>query len=768
MSGKSNRKTRKPVAGDSNAESARLLAVDSAIEDLFNISLDMLCVADFEGYFRLINPAFETTLGYDRRELLETPFFEFVHPDDRNATQAVMAQLANGESVNHFENRYRCGDGSYKWLSWTAVPAVSERFAYATARDVTEQKAVQHELAAQRDLFNKVLNTVPASIFWKDRNSILLGANDRFVHEVGLNSLDEVVGKTDFDLACSNAEAAFYRACDREVMDSGIPLLHIEETQQRSDGETVHLLTSKVPLTDASGEVSGLLGIYVDITARKQTEATLRKSEARLQTLFDSAAEFIFVIDREGKIIKANRRVFECSGHTETDIIGARIKDFFTRESQQICDCNFPKLRENGYNRADVNFVCKDGRVIDMECSATAVPDENGEYTSFMIVQRDVTERNKTAAALAESERLFRAVFNSTHELIGVLDRDGTLLQANQAALALGGLKSEDVIGRPFWDTYWWRYSPAVSQRLRNAVLTAAQGTPVGYEEDVLAGDSTLRTIEFTLNPILDEHGETMLIMPEGRDVTERKRAEAEQQLQRDELAHVVRLSTMGEMATGMAHELNQPLAAMVSYCGTALLMLSETSPQPDERLRNMLEQAMEQAHKAGNIIRNLREFVGKKRARKTVIDFDNVVQDVHALLDPILRRANVQLGSRTATPGKTVAANKVQIEQVLINLVVNSIEAIQSAGSGGGNVDLTIQAPDRDFIEVSVTDNGPGIDKGMIDRIFQPYQTSKPSGMGMGLSISRSIVEAHGGKIWVDTGYRGGTRLSFSLPVQR
>ena len=301
---------------------------------LFNLSLDMLCVADFDGYFRIVNSAFENILGHSRQVLLETPFIEFVHPDDRAATLAAMQQLEEGVSVRHFENRYRCKDGSYKWLAWTSVPDVEEGYEYAVARDITGQKAMQQELAAQRDLFDSVLSNVPASIFWKDRNSVYLGVNERFVQDAGLDGSQEIIGKTDYDLAWTREQADFYRACDRTVMETGEAMLNIEESQLRANGEKVDLLTNKVPLRDEQGRVIGLLGIYMDITRRKLAETTLRKSEARLQTLFDSAAEFIFVIDPRGTIISANRYVYKHSGYDAGEVIGKNIKDFFSEESQ--------------------------------------------------------------------------------------------------------------------------------------------------------------------------------------------------------------------------------------------------------------------------------------------------------------------------------------------------------------------------------------------------------------------------------------------------
>jgi PAS domain S-box-containing protein len=749
------------------AAKANQLTLDKSLEKLFNLSLDLLCVADLDGYFRLINSAFENTLGHPRRVLLETPFIEFVHPEDRAATLEAVTQLATGEPVTYFENRYRCKDGSYKWLAWTSVPMAEEGFLYAVARDITTQKSIQHELATQRDLFDNVLSNVPASIFWKDRNSAYLGVNDRFARDAGLQSPGEVIGKTDYDLAWTREQADFYRECDRKVMDSGEPMLNIEETQRQADGKEINLLTNKVPLLDAAGQVSGMLGIYIDITQRKHTEKTLRKSEARLQTLFDSAAEYIFVIDPEGRIIKANRYIYEQSGHKENEVIGRNIKEFFTRESQDICDCNFPVLRERGYNRADIEFICKDGRVLQMECSGTAVPDEQGNFTTFLIVQRDITERKSAVTALAISEQRFRTIFNSSFQLIGILDPDGMLLDANQTALDVVGLRKEDVVGRPFWDIYCWSYSIDVQSRLKAAIEDASQGNPVRYEEDLLTKGNTIRTIDFTLKPVENQQGETVLIIPEGMDITEKKRAEEETQHHYQELAHVIRLSTAGEMASGMAHELNQPLTALVSYCGTAVSLVNSMS-SPPQQLRDILERATEQAHRAGDIIRHLREFIGKGDNHRELLDIDQVIRDSIIFLKYEVQKSDVKIKFFPVCQACKIKANKIQIEQVLINMVRNSLEAIGNAKITGGQIAVKTRVLPHNSVEVSVADNGPGINAAMVNTIFNPFQTNKETGMGIGLSLSRTIIEANDGKLWVDKDYQNGAKFCFELPVSK
>lgn len=737
----------------------------ATLEKLFELSLDMLCVADFDGYFRLINSAFEKILGHPRDALLGHPYIELVHPEDKPATLAAMDQLVAGEPVACFENRYLCQDGTYKWIGWTSMPAPAENLTYAVGRDISKQKAILKELTGQRDLLDNVLSNVPASIFWKDRNSVFLGANDRFLHDTGLQSVRDIIGKTDYDLTWNREESDFYRECDRRVMETGIPMLDIEESQQRTDGETAQLLTSKVPLRDAEGQTTGMLGIYMDITQRKQAEVALAKSESRLKTLFNSAAEFIFVINPEGLIIGTNSHACKHSGYAEDEIVGRNIKEFFTEGSQHTCDCNLPGLRETGHNRAEIEFVCKDGRVIDMECSATAVPDENGNFSTFLIIQRDVTERKRNESALANSEHRFRAIFNSAFQLIGVLHPDGVLLDANQTALDFVGLDKEEVVGVPFWDIYCWNYSGDVQSRLKAAIAKASQGIPVSYEDRLLGKNGAIRTIGVTLKPVMNQQGEVAFIIPEGRDISDQIQAEQERQRHQEQLAHVMRLSTMGEMASGMAHELNQPLTALISYCGTALDM-TEKIPSLPEGYIDILRRATAQAHRAGDVIRHLREFIGKSNNARTRVVLDDLVQGVLDFISSELRDSGIKLTSLPGPDTREVLVDKIQIEQVIINLIRNSIEAIRQAGMTDGRIEIETRLQSGNAVELSITDNGPGVDPAIADLLFEPYQTSKPSGMGMGLSISRSIIEAHYGSLRSDADMTGGARFSISLPV--
>ena len=512
--------------------------------------------------------------------------------------------------------------------------------------------------------------------------------------------------------------------------------------------------------------LSSCFGIYAFVALQREQAARIRarSTELRLKVLLDSAAEFIFLIDPKGTILHANQVVFKDAGYRQGEVIGSQIKEFFTPDSQQVCDCNFPGLRERGYNRADIEFVRKDGTIINMECSATAVPDEQGHFTSFLIIQRDITASLGTMRQLEDSERRFRAIFNSTHQFIGLLDPQGTVLEANQTALDFVGCSNADVVGKKFWDTPWWTQSPVQQDRLKAAIAEAAAGKLVRFEASHVGKQGQLWFIDFSLKPLLNEQGEIVMIIPEGRDITERKLAEDKAHEMREEIAHVMRLSTMGEMASGMAHELNQPLTALISYCGTALQQARQM-PSPPEGFMDILERAAAQAYRAGDVIHHLREFVSKGKNNKVSVVLNELIQGVIDFIGWELRDTDIQVTFQQGSNVREVLVDKVQIEQVLINLIRNSIEAIREAGIPAGRVEISSQTTADNLIEVTVADNGPGINAAMAALLFEPYQTSKENGMGMGLSISRSIVEAHNGRLWADKTRQQGAMLCMTLP---
>lgn len=345
------------------------------------------------------------------------------------------------------------------------------------------------------------------------------------------------------------------------------------------------------------------------------------------------------------------------------------------------------------------------------------------------------------------------------------LDRDGNITLINRRGCEILGYSEKEILGRNWFET-------VLPDKNRDEVFAVFQKIMAGemapmskYENEIVARNGELHFIDWNNDIERNKKGEIIGTLSSGQDISERKRAEEDAKTHHRDMAHVMRLSTMGEMATGMAHELNQPLTALISYCGSARSLL-DSIPSPPKKLVEILARATEQAHRSASIIRHLREFVRKGEHNREVFDLDQAIRDIIDFLNWEVQESDVRIEFHPGGQAHEVKADKIQIEQVLINLVWNSLEAIGQANIANGRIIIQTHLLPTDRIEVTVTDNGPGIEVTIADRIFEQFQTSKETGMGIGLSLSRSIIDAHGGKMWADRNYQNGALFGFQLPV--
>lgn len=249
------------------------------------------------------------------------------------------------------------------------------------------------------------------------------------------------------------------------------------------------------------------------------------------------------------------------------------------------------------------------------------------------------------------------------------------------------------------------------------------------------------------------------------RDLTERQQAEARMQELQSDLVRVSRLTALGEMASALAHELNQPLTAIANYLKGSKRLLAANGPAED-RISTALDQAADQALRAGLIIRRLREFVSRGETERRIEDLPKLIEEASALALVGAREHGVRVRFDIDPAADRVLADKVQIQQVLLNLIRNGMDAMED--SPKRELVITVAPANDDLVRISVSDTGPGVEAGFADQLFQPFVTSKRSGMGVGLSISRTIMETHGGRIWFEPNPDGGAVFHFTLQRAR
>ena len=247
-------------------------------------------------------------------------------------------------------------------------------------------------------------------------------------------------------------------------------------------------------------------------------------------------------------------------------------------------------------------------------------------------------------------------------------------------------------------------------------------------------------------------------------DVTERKRAEEAARQHQAELTHVLRVTSMGEMAAGLAHEINQPLTAIASYAQGSVRRLRANPPQVEPVLA-VIDDIAAEALRAGEIIRRLRSLIRKEAPRQDWVDLNEVVGEVVRLLEPEARQHGVTVRVHADARLPALVADRIQIEQVILNLVRNAVDAMREV-EGRRELDIRTAAVGDDAVELSVRDSGPGLSAALLEHIFEPFFSTKSAGLGMGLSISRTIIEAHQGRLWATSSVGGGANFHFTLPA--
>ncbi|MFC6673075.1 sensor histidine kinase [Marinobacterium aestuariivivens] len=373
----------------------------------------------------------------------------------------------------------------------------------------------------------------------------------------------------------------------------------------------------------------------------------------------------------------------------------------------------------------------------------------------------DITERLDAEQALRQERNFLSTLLDTTDALMLVLDCDWRIVRFNRACQKASGYDEAEVLGRPFWEL------GLIPETELPAVEVTAQGTRAGRIHDYWENhwrhrNGELRLISWSSSFIRDEGGDIEYLIGTGTDITDRRRAEEQLKQWQTRLVHMDRLATAAEMASGLAHELNQPLTAIGNYSDVAL-MLIKASDDPDGKLSHLIEQMDRQAQRAGSIIRHLRDFVGKAGSDSAWVDINTLVREMVEFVEADIRRTGAEIRLELADALPRLWLEPVQIEQVLVNLVRNACEAMEAAASEPRQLTLRTALAEGERIQVSVRDTGPGVDPVIREQLFRPFETTKPQGLGMGLAISRSIVEARGGRLWLEGG--AGTAFHFTLP---
>ena len=390
----------------------------------------------------------------------------------------------------------------------------------------------------------------------------------------------------------------------------------------------------------------------------------------------------------------------------------------------------------------------------------------NGLAPHRMGVVLDITERRQAEQLLHQQRAFLRQVIDVNPNFIFAKDREGRFTLANQALADAYGVSVDDLIGRTDADFNSNPLEVAFFREMDLEVMDTLQERFIP-EESVTDAGGNIRWLQTVKRPLVGSDGVANQVLGASTDITQRKKTEIELLEQRAALAHVARVAIMGELTASLAHELNQPLTAILGNA-SASRRLMDREPLDVAELRAALDDIVDAGHRAAEVIRRTRALIKKEEEREFVtLDLEQLVRDVVRLVrgDAVLHNVHISLELESDLP--PVRGDRIQLQQVLLNIVLNAVDAMKLLAPDSRH--LTVRTKrDEGSVRVAVSDCGPGIDADEIQRIFEPFYTTKRDGLGMGLPICRSIVESHGGRLWAENNPDGGATFYFTVPVQK
>jgi PAS domain S-box-containing protein len=398
--------------------------------------------------------------------------------------------------------------------------------------------------------------------------------------------------------------------------------------------------------------------------------------------------------------------------------------------------------------------------VIAMFARESLEPDTIEALETIAPIIAQGVERKRTQDTLRETQQLIQAIFDNSSAVIHVKDLDGHLLLVNRKFEEVVGLRSPEILGKTSFDLFPLN-AIAYDASDRHLIETGGHSET----EEILATDRGDRVFLTTKSLLSDESGKPYALFGISTEITERKKAESDLREMQAELAHLNRVMTVGELTALIAHEINQPLAAIVMNGNAARRWLALDPPNL-AKARDSAELIIRDGERASQVIARIRALLKKSPPSKTLLDVNEFVIEVVDLIQSEMVRNTVRLRVEFADDLPRIPGDRIQLQQVLLNLIVNAIEAMLAIGDRERALLIATDIFDSSELRIAVRDNGPGIDSQKADHLFDAFSTTKPEGMGMGLAISRSIIEAHGGRLWTESNEEFGATFQFTLPI--
>lgn len=700
-----------------------------------------------------------------------------VHPEDQEESEEKWnASLATGEPFQ-FEQRLRRADGEFRWHMVRRVPLRDDNGDvirwYGIGSDIEDQKRAEEALRrSEADLVQTerklqlTIDTIPVMIAVHDADGSRAFVNLPWRNYTGLTEKD--IGSSNWTtIAHPDDLKAGEGQWQYGVTKPGS--FQAELRLRSADGTYRWHHVHRVPLCGGDGEVVSWYAVAFDIEDRKQAESALLRSEAQLaeaktqlQATIDTIPTLVASYLPDGSRDFVNEAWKRYTGLSEDDALGAEWSIMLHPDDVARGKMKWREALRTGQPlHLELRLRRADGVYRWFQVDRVPLRDERGTVIKWYSAGFDIEDQKRAESALQRSEvYLAEAQKLSLTGSFGWEIATANVFWSDETYKIMGF----DRTVTPTIDLMLDRTHPDDRDLLLREIARARQGElNSDYEHRLLMPDGQIKHLHVRSHRV-QYHCSKEEMVGALMDVTQARNAQEALHTAQAELVHAGRVATLGEISASIAHEVNQPLAAIVSNGEACLRFLNEDAPDLDD-LRGTVEWIVKDGNRAGDVLRRVRALSKKSDAHVAALDVNDAINDVVALLQRELMAHRVLLRLDLAPRLSPVLADRIQLQQVLINLLMNGIEAIQAAGHQARNLEVRSQQDDAGRIVVAVHDSGSGITPETEARLFQPFFTTKPGGLGIGLSICRSIIEVHGGRLWARSNADRGATFQFELP---
>ena len=647
-------------------------------------------------------------------------------------------------------------------ITWQGLPAIE-----AIARDIRERKRAEERLRE----YEKAVEGVEEMIVVVDREYRYVLANRAFLNYRRMER-EQVVGRSAPEVLNKGVFETVVKKKLDECFQGNVVTYEMKYKYPKLGERDLSL--SYFPIEGPNG-VERAACVIQDITERKRAETAL----VRLAAIVESSDDAIISKNLNGVITSWNAGAQRMFGYTEAEVLGQSITTIIPPELRDEEAGILQRLRAGEHiQHYETIRVTKHGKKVDVSLTISPMRDSEGRVVGASKIARDITERKQAEEALQRSEAEAKG---RAEELAVILDAvpGMTLITRDPAGRTITGSRvAYELLRLP----YGANISKSAPQGERPSTFrvvrdgqdlpaselpvqkAAATGQEVRESElTLLFDDGTSRDVFGNAAPLRDREGKVRGAVGVFVDITEHKRAEQALQESQGALARVARIVAMGELTASIAHEINQPLAAVATNASASLHWLAAQPPNLDEA-RKAVTSTIQEANRASDVIARVRALLRKASPQMAPLDVNEVIREVLALVRSELIRGGVTAKTKLAAGLPAVLGDRVQLQQVILNLIMNAIDAMTTITDRPRTL-LIKSAKDAEGVLIQVQDSGKGLDPEHSDRIFESFFSTKPQGIGIGLSISSSIVEARGGRLWATPGSAQGAVFQLILP---